>query len=111
MRLSFCLVCSLVIIGFGFGFGCSVRAEGEPATYQRQRQPSSAWGGRHMPGGVYPGIGWPMYGGGFYGHAYAGSWYQRPYPYHFDYYRGRFDRPPAGMNQPACPCAQPTVAE
>ena len=109
MRPFLCFVCALVI----FSFGRPVLAEGEPATYQRQRgrQPQSGRGGRQMPGWQHPGYGWSSYWGGNFGHAYAGNWYQRPYPYHFDFYRGRFDGPPMGMNQPAYPGVQPTVAE
>ena len=42
--------------------------------------------------------------GGYFGQQpfIAGSWYARPYPYHFDYYRWRYSTP-----QPttSCPCA------
>lgn len=49
-------------------------------------------------GGWHGGYG-PSWSGG-YGFGYAGSWYARPYPYHFDYYRHRWGAPPA----PECPC-------
>ena len=66
---------------------------------------------RHRPGPAYgsrpfwspwdrqrrfPGTGFgfgglaPWYPGGFNFPPVFGSWYQRPYPYHFDIYRGRF---------------------
>ena len=87
-------------------------AEGAAPTYQRQRNASRAGrAGPHMYGWHQPGFIWPGYGGGFYNAAYVGMWYQRPYPYHFDYYRGRFNAPqPQGSNAD-CPCAQPSVAE
>ena len=33
----------------------------------------------------------------------AGSWYARPYPYHFDYYRQRYSAPPQTREYP---CAE-----
>ena len=54
------------------------------------------------------------YGGYFpYQPVIAGSWYARPYPHHFDYYRRRYSAPPI---QPDCPCApmersEPIVAD
>ena len=59
-------------------------------------------------------------GGGFYSAVLlagviASSWYQRPYPYHFDYFRGRWDggqgayageAPPPGY----CPCDEDAAA-
>ena len=61
--------------------------------------------------------------GGFYNPYFfappiiAGSWYQRPYPYHFDYYRSRWGAPQGGYGgepgvaTPDCPCATPPPAE
>jgi hypothetical protein len=51
-----------------------------------------------------------------------GSYYQRPYPYHFDYYRHRWGAPPAdaaysgyppdpGSAASDCPCADPPPLE
>jgi hypothetical protein len=82
-------------------------------TYERVRRGADDWqfrGGRHGHG----------YGGSGYNYGYfqpyispiiAGSWYARPYPYHFDYFRDRW-----GGTQVApavdCPCAQtPAVVE
>jgi hypothetical protein len=76
-------------------------------------------------GGAYGhafGRGGPGWGGGFFQPYFspviASSWYQRPYPYHFDYFRGRWDGGQgayAGAVPSAvdCPCMNevpPTVA-
>jgi hypothetical protein len=55
------------------------------------------------------------YGGGFYQPYYAGvfsnSWYERPYPYHFDYYKYRWGAnhliggAQAAAGNADCPCA------
>jgi len=92
------------------------------APYARVRAGAEEWaerGGGFGYGGPW-GAGWGGgWGGGFanpYGFGFAGpivqgSWYQRPYPYHFDYYRYRwggaapnqvYDVPPPGD----CPCAE-----
>ena len=63
-------------------------------TYSRMRTGADDW---HARGGGY------VHGQGDFGYGYgyyrpyispvvAGSWYARPYPYHFDYFRGRWDR-------------------
>lgn len=68
---------------------------------------------------VRPPFDQPAYGGFGYGGPFgqqpmiAGSWYSRPYPYHFDYYRWRYSAP---TSQPTadCPCAvraEPVPAE
>ena len=107
MRFIFCLICALVVSGFD----SLANAEGAPATYQRRSR--GAMHGRHMAGWQHPGFGygWATGWGGFYNQAFAGSWYQRPYPYHFDYYKNRFNGPPAGMMPPLYPCVEPTIAE
>lgn len=62
------------------------------------------YGGWH--GGFVPGN---------FGFGFAGSWYARPYPYHFDYYRGRWDSQlPVAVEGydllvPDCPCADPLL--
>jgi hypothetical protein len=78
----------------------------------------NGWG--HGPGGA-------GFGGPFFNNAYnpyfftppivTGSWYQRPYPYHFDYYRyrwgasqGSYGTEP-GVATPDCPCATPPPVE
>jgi len=108
MRYFLCLLFALAFLVNGpQGY-----AEGEVPTYQRQRHGSrGGHPGQHMPGWQHSGYVWPGFGGGFINTAYAGTWYQRPYPYHFDYYRGRFNAPHANGNNVDCPCAQPTVAE
>lgn len=96
-------------------------ARAQTPAYQRTRSGADAWqarGGHRQP-----------WAGGYYGHAYAapyfsptiiaGSYYQRPYPYHFDYYRARWGEqaptaaPPDVDMIPAaeCPCAVPTPVE
>jgi hypothetical protein len=92
-----------------------------PPNYSRMRTGADDWHGR---GGSY---GWSGgYGGYGYGYnffppyyyppVYAGSWYARPYPYHFDYYRYRWSGNQMGDPNAAapadreCPCdAEPTV--
>ncbi len=83
--------------------------------YARQRvimrggEWNGGYGGQY-PGGQYPRSQYPRHnGGGYYPYqpAIAGSWYTRPYPYHFDYYRGRFSTPQQAND---CPCAK-TQAE
>ena len=74
-------------------------------TYSRTRGGAGDWQSRGWHGGG--GWGW---GGGysfvppFYPQPIVtGSYYQRPYPYHFDYFRHRWggEQPPAQD----CPCA------
>lgn len=93
-----------------------------PAPYQRTR--GGADQGQFRGGGPWRG-GSPGSGGFGYGGIYnpyfapapiiAGSYYQRPYPYHFDYYRNRWSGqeqqtqsqgpPPVEMIPAAdCPC-------
>src|SRR6188474_1474235 len=69
--------------------------------YQRLRNGAGDWHARgghnqHWRGGYGGGY------GGFYNPYFApppivaGSWYERPYPYHFDYYRQRWGGAPNG---------------
>jgi hypothetical protein len=91
-------------------------------TYARTRMGAEDWqvrGGAYGHGFGRGGHGW---GGGFFqpyiSPVIASSWYQRPYPYHFDYFRGRWDRGQGAYagDAPApadCPCADeapPTLA-
>jgi hypothetical protein len=80
-------------------------------TYSRSRMGADDWQARggygHGGGHVRPG-----YGYGFYqpyiSPVIAGSWYARPYPYHFDYYRNRWGGGPNGYQGGTtsdCPCA------
>jgi hypothetical protein len=107
-----CLVIALAIL-------YSVARAQDPMSappYQRVRTGAGQW---HARGG-YLTHGQPAgYGfGGLY-NPYVnpyfapplvfGSYYQRPYPYHFDYYRGRWNSPLPGMGEAmipasACPC-------
>ncbi len=90
-------------------------------TYSRSRMGADDWSARG--GGFGRGYGGNGgYGNGFYqpyvSPVIASSWYARPYPYHFDYFRGRWDGGQgaySGEARPAadCPCANevaPTVA-
>ena len=55
----------------------------------------------------------------FFNPVVAGYYYQRPYPYHFDYYRHRWGAPPVDHGyspEPApvaddCPCETPPPVE
>ena len=55
---------------------------------------------RGRPGGRHGGWGPPAYNPYFWQPGFfappivTGSWYTRPYPYHFDYYRWRYSMPP-----------------
>lgn len=85
----------------------------EGAPYSRTRPGAEQWSQRgdgygfwgRGQGGFNP----YFYGHGFSGPIVQGSWYQRPYPYHFDYYRHRWggpDQAPQGQMMPVaeCPC-------
>ncbi|MBA3482264.1 MAG: hypothetical protein H0T51_10655 [Pirellulales bacterium] len=91
-------------------------------TYSRMRTGAEDWqarGGNYAQGYGRGGHGW---GGGFFqpyiSPVVASSWYQRPYPYHFDYFRGRWDGGQSGYAGESpqmmdCPCAEdgaPTLA-
>ena len=80
--------------------------------YQRLRAGADDWQARGGQFGHHGRGGWG-WGGGFiqpyFSPVIASSWYQRPHPYHFDYFRGRWDGgqtnnagevPPPGY----CPC-------
>ncbi len=76
-------------------------------TYSRMRAGADDW---HARGGGY-GPGYPGYGAGYgYFQPYvspviAGSWYARPYPHHFDYFRDRWNGSASELQQ-ECPCAE-----
>ena len=82
-------------------------------TYSRTRMGAEDW---HARGGGGHGHGRGGYGNGFgYYQPYispviASSWYARPYPYHFDYFRGRWGGEQGGLEAgattptPDCPC-------
>jgi hypothetical protein len=95
----------------------------EAPTYSRMRQGADDWQARgggfgysvpsYMYGGFFPTFGPPV--------VVTGSWYQRPYPSHFDFARTRWSgAPPEGayqqemMPRSDCPCANeatPTPAQ
>ena len=80
-------------------------------TYSRMRMGADDWnarGGRWVPGG-YGGYGGYGYFPPYVSPVVAGTWYARPYPYHFDYYRMRWggaEQAPPGD----CPCDAGAVA-
>jgi hypothetical protein len=88
--------------------------------YARQRMGAQDWGqrgggyGGPRVGSFYPG--YYGYGFGYGGPVITGSWYARPYPYHFDYYRYRWGHPDGGYLAPEpaaaedCPCVPEPVA-
>jgi hypothetical protein len=97
MHLSRLTAGALFALAASLGPGSSAPAQDMSAapTYSRLRTGADDWHGR---GGAWG------YGQGGYASGYgyfppyvspvvAGSWYSRPYPYHFDYFRGRWDRP------------------
>ena len=86
--------------------GSAAANEGGP-TYQRMRHGSAAGyrGGFHGGGGFHhPGF----YGGFYQPPVIFGTWYQRPYPTHLDFFRLRGSRSPA-VPLGDCPnCRTPT---
>lgn len=80
--------------------------------YMRMRPGAADWSQRGGPNAWGPGHGgfapYAPYGN-YYGGAVAvsGSWYERPYPHHLDYYRYRWGAPPNAA--PQCPCEAATV--
>lgn len=118
-------------VWFALFIGCgalplaSAQDAGAPPTYSRMRQGADDWQARgggfgysvpsYMYGGFFPTFGPPV--------VVTGSWYQRPYPGHFDFARTRWGgTPPDGYyqnQQPTmlrsdCPCADeatPTPAQ
>lgn len=83
-------------------------------TYSRLRTGADDWqvrGGASGHGWGHGGWGWNS---GFFqpyvSPVIASSWYARPYPHHFDYFRGRWNAPPAADVAPppaaSCPCAE-----
>jgi hypothetical protein len=92
-----------------------VRAVDAPV-YQRDREiafVNAGHGGHgHHGGGGYGGslgYGVPYAYPWIAPQVYAGTWYERPYPYHFDYYRMRYSSPPIQQIAPECPCAEDVV--
>lgn len=74
--------------------GAGAWAMGQSPVYLRDRQTvdgRGAW--RAVPPGPLGPNGWYYPGGWYAPQTYAGSWYQRPYPSHFDYYRWRYQTP------------------
>jgi hypothetical protein len=86
MKTALLLACALLMSA-----STTAWANEEGGTYQRQRMNG---GQRGYYGGGFQG-GHPRWGGGFYQPTVVGSWYQRPYPHHFDYFRRRYNGPPA----------------
>ncbi len=98
------------------------RAQGPAAPYQRVRSGADDWqtrggGSQNWRGRFHGGY------GGIYNPYYVappvvvGSYYQRPYSYHFDYFRDRWGAPPniagsdAALPESGCPCAVPPPVE
>jgi len=85
----------------------------EAPTYARLRAGADDWNARGGRFGHDRGHGGYGYGylQPYYSPIIAGSWYARPYPYHFDYYRYRWG---GDMSMPAtadCPCAETANTE
>jgi hypothetical protein len=103
----------------------AAQAQGPPSApvYQRMRMGADQWPTRGGMNGYGRGLGFGSGFGGFFNPylfappIIAGSWYQRPYPYHFDYYRYRWGAPQSGYGgepgvaTPDCPCATPPPVE
>jgi hypothetical protein len=97
---------------------CHAAAQTPAAPYQRMRTGADSWNFRGGYAHSWHG-GYGAYGGYFAPYyappIIAGSWYERPYPYHFDYYRYRWGGSPNGTYGNAgvemipaedCPCLQ-----
>lgn len=99
---------ALLVLAACLGHGARAPAQDTIAapTYSRLRLVADDW---HARGGFHYGQGGFANGYGYYqpyiSQVIAGSWYARPYPYHFDYFRGRWNGP---ANTPVgdCPCAE-----
>jgi hypothetical protein len=106
MKTAFLLACALLMSTSSFA--C---ANEEGGTYQRQRISGGERGnyGGGFQGGYYGGHSW--WGGGFYQPTVVGSWYQRPYPHHFDYFRRRNNGPstPSPVDYPCVESPTPEV--
>jgi len=100
MRFFLQLLCVVLVAG-----GLAAEAgENEGPVYQRHRG-GGGYGGQAAYGpnpGYYPGF--PPYGFGYFQQPFAGDWFTRPYPSHFDYFRLRHRATPASQN---CPGADP----
>ncbi len=97
----------LVLLLGCFSTAASHAHPSDQPVYSRQRANARAdgvWDGGSQYRGSYQG-----YHRGYapYQPALVGSWYARPYPYHFDYYRQRYSDP---KQMPDCPCAKTQAA-
>ena len=110
MQSSLVLALTLTIVVFAAGGSrASAQEAGMAPVYSRTR------GGDMRGGPVAPGRSHvPGYG---YGYGYyqpyvspyiVSNWYARPYPYHFDYFRGRWEGRAAGVAED-CPCAEQPI--
>jgi len=85
-------------------------AQANQEVYRRQRQSHRQSGVRHGRGygHRYPGY-------SFFQPQIVGSWYARPYPYHFDYFRWRYSEgnpaPALGPAIPDCPLVETLPSE
>jgi len=112
-RLVLGLLCAMAM-----GANFADANEMENPVYQRQRGSygAGAYAGPAMGyagGPNFPGRGrrgWNRYGQ-FPGVWFAGSWYARPYPYHFDYYRNLYSGQPNQQLPADCPCAEPAIQQ
>jgi hypothetical protein len=98
-----------------------VAVRGQAPAYQRTRGGAGDWQTRGSQAQHWRGASGGY--GGFYNPYFAappivaGSYYERPYPYHFDYFRDRWAvQQPAGLMEPQlvapdCPCADPAPVE
>jgi hypothetical protein len=97
------LVLQLCLAIVPINLAADLRAQEAPA-YQRNRDVAfvNHGGGHGHHGGGYGGF----YSPWFTPQYFSGTWYERPYPYHFDYYRMRYGTPPAQQTALDCPCAE-----
>lgn len=97
MRLFSSIVCALALAASALAGQAS-----EPAGPVYQRQSMGGWyGGWYGQGGNYRSS---RGSNGRYYQQSSGNWFVRPYPYHFDYYKWRYNVPPISPATADCPC-------
>jgi hypothetical protein len=94
-----------IVVASAFVASPGIAQEFAEPTYSRLRGGAGEWQARGWHGGGWGGYGFvqPF----FPQPLVTGSYYQRPYPYHFDYYRYRWGGQQAQAQ--SRPCAEGTI--
>jgi hypothetical protein len=99
---------ALLILGLvtALAPSCTYAQDTGAPVYMRSRGGDRGWhGGGGFGYGGLPGYGYLQ---PYYPPVVASSWYARPYPYHFDYFNGRWGGEDAAATSAPisdCPCA------